>query len=184
MVLNRRELVLAGLALSACLPKVGQTVKAAKPTPTALAGVLRKLESGEFVGLPETLTADLGAVLSARNLVQQAPVADALAAFGARRATPQRLEWLAEQSPGAELLVLVETEVAFYSQLNGRFRWTVNVVATACPPTELATAVSSSFSVPVFLQFHHEREVEALTEAASVVSRQVGFLLDEVLAGL
>lgn len=185
MVLNRRALVLASLALAACLPKGGGVVQASRPTSTALVGVLRKIESGELVALPSTLSAELGEVLAARNLVLLDPGADAaLSAFGARRATPQRLEWLAEQSAGAELLVLIETEVAFYSQLNGRFRWTVTVTATVSPRGDLAQAVGSTFTVPVFLQFHHERESEALAEASPVVSRQVGFLIDEVLAGL
>ncbi|MCB9766526.1 MAG: hypothetical protein H6739_42520, partial [Alphaproteobacteria bacterium] len=84
----------------------------------------------------------------------------------------------------AELLVLVETQVEFYSQMNGRFRWTVSVDLSVAPRDDLAQTVSASFTVPVFLQFHHEQEPEALAQAAPVIERQLGYLLDEVLSGL
>jgi hypothetical protein len=40
-----------------------------------------------------------------------------------------------------------------------------------------------SFDVPVFLQYHHEREADAVDAAAPIVARKVGELLDGWLGG-
>ena len=47
-------------------------------------------------------------------------------AFRMKRTTALRLAVLASANEEAELLLLVETRTRFYSQLNGRYRWTVD----------------------------------------------------------
>lgn len=186
MVLRRRELLSLALSTLAvgCLPKGGGLVKAPAPMDAAVAGVLRMLDSGQVTALPEVVFERVGEALGARDLTPQPlDVPATLVAFGERRVTPQRLSWMAGQGQHP-LLLLLETEVEFYSQLSGRFRWTVRVQASVAPREDLGQAVSSSFEVPVFLQFHHEREQAAIEQAAPVIERQVGHLLDEVLGGL
>ena len=48
----------------------------------------------------------------------------------------------------------------------------------------LAQGVTEVYQVPVFLQFHHQREAEALEEAAPVIARKVALLVDGYLGGL
>jgi hypothetical protein len=95
------------------------------------------------------------------------------AAFQGTRDTRRRVELLHPTRP----TLLVETETSFYSELSGRYRWNVHVVASIEP-----AGVSESFDVPVFLQFAHEREAEAVSAAAPVIARRVGELVDGWLA--
>jgi hypothetical protein len=112
--------------------------------------------------------------LKERNLVPSPLAPDRFVdAFAARRDTSRRLEYLAPD----HLTLLTETEVAFYSQLSGRYRWTVTVHLTLAP-----SQLSDTFEVPVFLDYSHEREPAALEAAAPVIARHVGQLMDAYLA--
>lgn len=177
--------LLLTLLLAACGPKRPPPAAAANPTPAAVAGVVDRADERAVDPLPKELVARLDAVLQERNLPPHA-IADAAVtqAFAGRRTTPQRLAWLAERADGAPLLLLVETEVAFYSQLEGRYRWTVEVHLTIASTSDPGASVTRSFEVPVFLQFHHEREPEALDAAAPVIERRLASLVDAWLGGL
>ena len=177
--------LLFALALAACAPKKATVVRASASTPTAVAGVLDRLEDREVAALPASLDQAIQQALKDHNLVPEVVGADQFGKpFATRRATPHRLAWLAENAGGAKLLFLVQTEVEFYSQLSGRYRWTVKVTASVADASKPEEAVTSEFTVPVFLQFHHEREPEALEAAQPVIERQVGYLLDEYLGGM
>jgi len=76
----------------------------------------------------------------------------------------------------------VESTARFSSQINGRYRWTVSVTATVAPVEGLPTA--RSFTVPVHLVYYHDKETEALVEAAPLIARQVGELLDDWISAL
>jgi len=77
-------------------------------------------------------------------------------------------------------LLLVETRPVYYSELNGQYRWTVDVSITLGGASAL---YSRNFEVPVFLRYHHEREADAVNAASPVVARQVGEMLDAWLGG-
>jgi len=176
--------LLLAFILSGCLPKEAAPVRAPSQTPVALAGLLDHLDDRQVSDLPESLNDALLATLRAHNLVPRQVEADRFGeAFAVRRTTAHRLAWLAEQTSGEQLLCLVETHVEFYSQLSGRYRWTVTVTASIAPAAHPSDAVSSEFTVPVFLRYHHEREPEALDAALPIIQRQVGYLLDEYLGG-
>jgi hypothetical protein len=70
----------------------------------------------------------------------------------------------------------VESSARFSSQINGRYRWTVAVTATLTPTGE--PPLIRTFTVPVHLVYYHDKEREALAEAAPLIARQVGDLLD------
>lgn len=172
------------LGLAGCAPKTASVVSAPSALPTATAFVLTP-EEGPSRGVPQGLADGLDGLLSARNLVVQDVAPDAFAGpFGTRQATPHRLAWLADQGDAPALVLLVEAQVRFYSQLAGRYRWTVRVEASLAPVDQLEAAVVTTIEVPVFLQFHHEREGAALAAAAPAVERQVAWLLDSYLGGL
>ena len=61
-------------------------------------------------------------------------------------------------------------------------RWTVDVTATIAATEDPDAALTSSFEVPVILQFVHE-EPRALEEAAPVIEREIGHL-DQYLGAL
>ena len=104
-------------------------------------------------------------------------------AFTKGRTTRFRIAHVAVATD-ADLVLVVEAFARYGSQLNGRYRWTVQVVASVAPGDKPEDAVTSEFNVPVFLQFHHEQEPEAVSAAAPVIERQVGHLLDQVLGGM
>jgi hypothetical protein len=91
---------------------------------------------------------------------------------------PHRQRFNALVAGGPGLVVLVESTARYSSQMNGRYRWTVEVdarVARAEAPDDVERA---EFTVPVHLLYAHEREAEALAEAAPSIARRVGQLVD------
>lgn len=184
MVLIRTLLLCAVVAVAACIPRA-PIPQAPTRIPVAVVAVLGSVEDRSVQAAPEALTRRLVQSVEARNLVAvpDAP-AGLLDAFADRRATAQRLGWLVEHHPTPELYLLVEAEARYYSQLEGRYRWTVEVHSALAPRQNLDGALSSQIEVPVFLQFHHEREAAALEAAAPVIQRQVEALLDGAVGGM
>ncbi|MFH1463282.1 MAG: hypothetical protein ABIO70_02745 [Pseudomonadota bacterium] len=172
------------LMLAGCISKHAP-IQAAHPATVAVAASLAVLDDTAIQPVPDGLSSVIGGLLAARNLTAR-PLdpASYVAPFATRRTSQHRLTLVAEQAQGAEFLLLVETTVAFYSQMNGRFRWTVEVEATISPSGDLTQAFSAHFQVPVFLDHVHEKEVEALTAATPMIERRLGALLDAYLGGL
>ena len=67
----------------------------------------------------------------------------------------------------------------FYAQVNGRFRWEVDVKIDIFDGTE---HISEELTIPVFHQFHHERQAEALEAALPTLERKVHSLLNKQLS--
>lgn len=185
--MNRRVLLLAGLgvALTSCLPKQ-QPVQAPSQIPVTFVGVMQTQQSAAVGDLPAVVQGRLVQTLSERNLAPETKPAAAWAEdFAKRRSTEPRLRWLVEQGGVSHgLILLVETEVSFYAQLQGRYRWTVDVRATIAGADDVSASTTERFSVPVFLLFDHEREEEALIEAGPDIARKVGVMLDWYVGGL
>lgn len=160
-----------------------------KPAPPAQNGALRPLavvnvldaaNDRAAVDTPDRFDAAVLGEVSRRALVPtllQGP--ETLAPLTPNRETSQRLRALAPQM-GTEGVLLVETRPAYYSELNGQYRWTVGVVVTLASGGQTA---SRAFDVPVFLRYHHEREEAAVDAASPVVARKVGEVLDTWLGG-
>lgn len=162
-----------GLLLTSCIPR-HPPVRAETALPIDVVTVLQPVDHPAVSAAPPDVIAALDAVLTARNLVPSlVPAERFIGAFSTRRDTARRLEHLAP----TQLLLLTETEVAFYSQLSGRYRWTVSVHVTLAP-----TTLDDTFQVPVFLDHYRQREPEALSAAAPVIARHVGQLIDQYLA--
>lgn len=152
-----------------------EPIRAASPEPISVVPVLARLDSASIADAPERLDAALLAALTERNL-QPTLVAPEryVDTFASRRDTSRRLEALDLGGP----VLLVETEAAYYSLISGRYRWTVGVRLTLAPD-----GLTQTFDVPVFLQFQHEREADALAAATPVIARRVGELVDAWIAG-
>lgn len=137
--------------------------------------VLASVEDAKIADAPERLDAAMLGALKAHNLAPSLVSPDRyVTTFQKSRDTARRLDALA--LPGNVLLV--ETEVAYYSLLSGRYRWTVDVTLTLSP-----AGLTDTFEVPVFLEFQHEREAEALAAATPVITRHVDDLVDDWLSG-
>ncbi len=170
-------------ALLGCLSRPA-LVQAQRPMSVAVVAAIEPLDEARVQVMPEPVRAGLEKVLAERNLQPTALSAEQWeGAFTRGRSTPFRVAHaaLAAQS---DLVLVVEAFARYGSQLNGRYRWTVQVTATLAQASKPEQAVSSAFDVPVFLLYAHEREAEAVAAAAPVIERQVGHLLDQVLGGL
>ena len=172
--------ILPLLAFCACI-KHPAAVTAAEPAPVALGAVLTGVDDGATTAADAPTLERLSAVVSARGLSPKAASGEVLAT---KPTSALRVGLLAEGASPGELLVLVETSARFFSQMNGRFRWTLEVRLTLAPASEPDRAVVDTFEVPVFLQFSHEGEAEALREGLPVIERRLGALLDSYLLGL
>lgn len=161
------------LMLLACIAK-HEPQRAAEPTPIDVAPVLSSVADARVTGATDPLSKALGDALVARNLQpNMLPTEQYLAAFQGTRDTRHRVELLHVSRP----TLLVETETSFYSELSGRYRWLVKATLTLEP-----AGLTETFEVPVFLQFQHEREPEAVSAASLVIARRAGELVDGWLA--
>ena len=76
--------------------------------------------------------------------------------------------------------LLLETKATFFSLLDGRFRWEVEASYTLRDGDSIYT---KTIQIPVFLQYHHQRESEAILEAQIPLLRTLDTLLNEYLVG-
>jgi glycosidase len=160
-----------------CIPKVPPVVlSTAQPVTVAL--VFDQEDAPAVLDVPEALSADVVALLEARNLTPELLTAtDWGPDFERRRATGQRMAWLAERAHGG-LVLLIETRASYYSQIEGQFRWTVSAQATFGRGDY---PLDARMEVPVFLRFGHQREADAVQESRGVILRRLARLVDTAL---
>lgn len=159
------------LQLLGCL-KPSPPVQATTRAPIRVAVVLESYDAPTVEPAPSLVVGRIGDTLAERNL-DPMPVDPAeVATFERARSTEARRAAL--ETADAVPVLLVECAPRFSAQVNGRYRWTVDVAAT------IGTDVRR-FTVPVHLLYAHEQEEEALTEAAPLVAREVARLMDEWL---
>ncbi|RMG17297.1 MAG: hypothetical protein D6729_09385 [Deltaproteobacteria bacterium] len=150
------------------------------PAGTALTvGVVQ--DGREPRAAPPALRRALEEALSARGIeVRWAGRRGWLPELGRVRATSARLAALAAGAQ-TEAVLLVEVAPSFYSQMNGRYRWSVGLRATWAPKGDLARSVWRDAEFAAHLRYDHEREEAAVTAVAGRAAALVGGLLDDVL---
>jgi hypothetical protein len=158
--------------LSACLRPV-PVAQAPDRTQIELAAVLDSFDDQAVTEPPAGLAEVLGPELERRNLVPVSPDPALVSSFAQIRATDARRAALADKPTP---VLLVECAPRFSAQVNGRYRWSVEV------DLSLGELPTRSFTVPVHLLYAHEDEDEAAVEAAPMVARELGRLLDDWLA--
>lgn len=168
-------------ALAGCTPKAAAPVASATGQTIAVLALHDHLGDDGVETAPDALAQALDAVARQRGL-QSTPVSG-VESLENRRTAAHRLEWLVGQTQGADLLLLVQTQPRYYSQMGGLYRWTVEVEATIAHPSDPARGETIRFDVPVFLTYDHEREDAALAAAAPAIARRTAALLDEWLGG-
>jgi hypothetical protein len=165
--------------LVACI-KPAAVPQAATRVSVVTASVVESFDVPEVDGAPAVVVERISDALAARNL--EGTAADPASwsdAFASRRTTAARLEILADR--GGEAVLLVELAPRFSAQVNGRYRWSVQAAVTLLPVAHPEAALARSFTVPVHLLYAHEEEAQAAAEAAPLVAREVGALLNEWL---
>ena len=126
---------------------------------------------------PESLKERLAESLDSRNLaVERAPVSS----LGGQTISGERAKALARAGTTPYRL-LVEARAVFFSQLDGRYRWTVGVRLSASRAADGAAAVEE-FNLPAVLQFDHQKSQAAVDAVADEISRRAALVLDGLIA--
>jgi hypothetical protein len=175
--------LLATVLLGGCL-KQTPPVQAPTAWTVDLVTVLESAERGTVEGSPVSFTDALEGELREHGLTPRVVDPSAwTAVFETKRTTEQRVAHL-RLDTDAHLLVLVEAEARWFSQMAGRYRWTVDVDVTLGELGATVGGTHERFQVPVALLFDHQREPEAIVEATTVIERRVGEVVDTWLRGL
>jgi predicted secreted protein len=182
VVLSMRT-VLAALFLAGCVSS-SAPVAAPPGSRVALAFVVDDPDHREIADAPPPVHRDIGEVFVARGIaVDEAPFDRVQASFRTRRRSEHRLEALAQTSQ-ANIVCLVELMPRFFSQLAGRYRWTVQVRATIAERGALDDAIVEDYELPVFLEYTHENETDALERVAPSLARSLRSLVDDFVGGM
>ena len=170
--------MLGVLAVASGCVKQAPAVQSPQPWTVAVVAVLEAAEEGTLAGAPDDLVDAMREQADARALNAVVVEPDTwLETFRAKRTTEQRVTAVSE-SARTDLLLLVETDARWYSQIAGRFRWTVDVDLSFGKADDVAGVSHQHFEVPVALLFDHQREDEAVAAAGPIIERRVGELMD------
>ncbi len=163
------------LLLAGCLPRVPKH-RLATPEPMAVAIVVDADRAGPSTDAPEGLRSAVRQELAAHGLeVKELP----LDVAGRQRLTEARLAAV-RAAAGTSWVCLVELRARYFNQLEGRYRWEIAAKLTVGKGSE---TVQDAFTVPAMMQFEHEREAEAIAQAANDIAVRLGALIEGFLAG-
>ena len=152
-------------------------VKAPEARAVDVVAVVASVEAGGVGSAPDSVVEGLKGVLEDRGLTSKTVAEDAwVGRFRSHRSTSQRIRYVSDQISD-DVWLLVESEVRWYAQVAGRYRWTVDVVLTL-GDAEGEVLGQEAFQVPVFLTWDHQREPEAMEGARAVIERRVAELVD------
>lgn len=180
MVLNRAARAWAGAVVLAlalgCTKRVPPQRLPGQETLKAVL-VVDPESRGAPAEAPAAVAERLAESLESRNLLVQR--AD-LGALGGQTLSGERVKALA-RSGGAPYLLLVEARAVFFSQLDGRYRWTVGVRLSATRAADGAAA-AEELTLPAVLQFDHQKEQAAVEAVADEIARRAALVLDSLIA--
>ena len=136
---------------------------------------LDQLDTRTSVPIPEKLQQDIIKKIGERGLnIKTITINDQYAS--------QRNSGLRSKLSTERPLLLIETQAQFFSQLEGRFRWTVE--AQISLHTAGGEVFQKAMSIPVFHQFHHQREEASLEAAREQILRSLDRILDDYIRGI
>ena len=168
---------LPAILLAGCLTRSTRT-RAEAATPVAVAFVTDEAHGVGIGPSPHQLIEEVFDALKERNLQPRlVPFSDLQKQFALNRDSRRRFELLTQSAP-EPLALLVETQATYFSELSGRYRWTVDAKLTAGKKTAPAEAVSRQSSFPAILQFEHEKEPEAIISVDTLIARRAASMFD------
>ena len=166
------------LFMLACAPKVPPQQRGPMIGAVAIYSITEAPSVDGFLPTPESLIQAIGTSLEARELHMQPDEVDAVLAQ--RRDPELRRAWLRDQWDGQMPTALIEVVPTRFARIQGRTRWTVSVRITLL--TQDNPPLGSNLSVPTYLRFPHEGEIEAIEAAAPRIASELGMLVDGWLA--
>jgi len=178
--LHRRQVVAGLLAMSAvaCIPK-SPPVTLEEAVKLRFAGVLSGHDDG-VSGLPEGVDRRLTRALEARGFsVDSLAPGELKAPMVRQRDSSRRVAWLSDNAAGADAVMLVEVAAFYDTQIQGRLRWTVRATLSIAAVGAAEDALRREVDTAVFLQFLHQREADAASEAGLTIERAASRLLDD-----
>ncbi len=186
MVLSKKLwLLLAVMALQFGCISGAQPLKLKQPAAISTVYVMQFPDRPDVLMVPDSVADRTEAELAKRNLQSKRIAFDTYAGeFRKKRATDARLLAVAPSTKGTPYTALVETQVRFYTYLNGRFRWNVVGRVTFVHNENPASAKTTDFEMSAFLQFDHQNEADALEYVEVALAERVGQASDAFLAGL
>lgn len=158
---------------SGCLTRI-EPQRLEKRAPIAVAFAVEDLETP-----PENFKKRIFEVLDSRNLEAREIPSGVVTA---QRLTSERFNAARAAAGDAPFVLLIEARAQFFTQIQGRFRWTVSVKFTAARSGAPQTQDQSDF--PAVLLFEHERHAEALDAAADFVASRLTPMVDGILVGV
>ncbi len=174
---------LAVLLLAGCLPKPAP-VRLLQQSELALVTVVERAGALELAAPPAALRDELARVGLERNLavdevelVGGVPVRER---FAVVRDSGRRLAELAA-ADDAPLRALVESTARYFTQIAGRFRWTVSARLSLADAG--GVVLDDELELPVILELAHQDAGDAIAAAAPAIAERLGRLLDEYLRG-
>lgn len=172
----RALLLCAAVAVAGCQKRVPpQRLPESAPIATVL--VLDPESRGAVEEGPKALEERLAEALTSRNLkLERAP----LAALGGQTISGERVKALA-RATSAPYRLLVETRAVFFSQLDGRYRWTVGVRLSGARASDGA-AVVEEFNLPAVMPYDHQKGQAAVEDVADELARRAALALDALIA--
>ena len=152
-----RALLIGLVWLAGCIkaPAVQQSLR---PVPVAMTATLVSSEQPGDLAVPPQVQERLTDEVTRRGLVAVGPSGDP-----------------------AQLLQM-EISARFSTQVNGRYRWNVDAALSLTDAEDPAVVRTTSASVPVALVYSHQDATDALEEAAPLIARQLGAMLDAWIA--
>lgn len=159
-------------------------VRLNEPQQVAVAYVVDSQTERAITEPPDQMKAAVEAELAKRNLtVTRIPFTQYSSAFEAQRDSARRYAQLKTMANGAPMVLLVELNTQFFSQLQGQYRWQVFARISAGKVAETLDPHTDAFEKPVFLQFDHQRGRDAMIAAGAQLAERVGGVFDGFLRG-
>lgn len=181
MVLRRILQVLMCTALvwvTGCMTP-SQTVRLNQPANVKVAYVVQYPDRPDIGTMPPSTTERVTHELERRNLSAQiVPYGTFGKSFETRRTTAQRLGDIGSEGT---YVMLIESEVRFYSFLSGKYRWNIAGRVTLVAPN--GEQVTQPLELAAFLDFDHQKEDEAIRYAEVAIAERAGQVADRLLAG-
>ena len=183
MVLIRRPILFALMfcvLLTGCIT-AAKAVRLDSPQPARVAVVMEFPDRPEIGVAPDSTVERINREIQKRNLVPTVVDSNEFSkVFETRRTTSQRLSFLRPEGM-SDYVLLVETQVRFYSLLSGKYRWDIAGTVTLVAPD--GEELSAPLNLAAFLDFDHQKEAEALRYAEVAIAERAGQVVDRLLAG-
>ena len=160
------------LLLAGCLPK-DPAIQAATPIAVAVGAELTHVDDGAVTAFPPEASDRVQAALRAHNLSPQ--VVD----ITTTRNDSAQIDLM--RASGAPWTLEIESRARFFSQMNGRYRWTVTTELSLHTGERVEDTLLHAIETPVFLEYAHEGEPEALIAAMPMIEREISAMLQEAL---